>query len=145
MTQKKPPSDQPAGMADAPPPDLEALAKPEQPGADPGPAPAMDNPTEQANQLSGKELLLPAAALFAAKVAPNWQLSEAEVDGAAECYGALLDKYFGSVLNGNGPEAAALLFTLAVFIPRYNVPMKVSSGVDVAATATPDEHDAPTQ
>ena len=54
--------------------------------------------------------------LLAAKRGPHWKLSDLEAVEAARAYGDVIDKYWPDAAIG--PEAAAVLVTLAVFGPR---------------------------
>ena len=63
----------------------------------------------------------PAAAILA----PNWNLSDAEVEQLSDAYAAVMDKYMPGGLGEFGPELGAALVTVAILAPRLNRPRKL--------------------
>ena len=53
---------------------------------------------------------------------PNWNISDDEINGLAQAYGQVIDKYFPDYGQYLGPEIAALVLTAMVVAPRVNTP-----------------------
>lgn len=87
------------------------------PNAPVGPPAAPSIPTEKLCEM----LLAPCFMIFA----PNWKVSEQEVQTLAGAYGAVLDKYFPDGLGDWAPEISAVLVTAMVITPRMGKPAKV--------------------
>lgn len=84
-------------------------------------------PTEKLCEM----LLAPCFMIFA----PNWKVSEQEVQTLAGAYGAVLDKYFPDGLGDWAPEISAVLVTAMIVAPRMNKPRKVEEKKPDARTA----------
>ncbi len=66
-------------------------------------------------------------------IAPNWQITPAEVQQLAQAYAPVILKYFPDGLGDVGPELAAALVTMTVLgsrigTPRRLVPVKQEGG-----------------
>lgn len=62
-------------------------------------------------------------------LAPAWKIKVQECDMLAECYTALLDKYFPGGM-AMGPELTAAAVTLAIFAPRWGKPRVIEESAD---------------
>ncbi|WP_351001075.1 hypothetical protein [Shewanella sp. TB7-MNA-CIBAN-0143] len=78
----------------------------------------------QSAAMSGSELVFPVVSLACAVLAPSWNISDQEQAALADCYGALLDKYFPDVAESGGVEFSALIITAAILTPRLGTPRK---------------------
>lgn len=71
-----------------------------------------------------KDVLAPVLQMGFAVLAPNWQVSQPEIDQLAEVYSGLLDKYLPNGIGSYGLEVSAVMVTAAVVLPRLNTPRK---------------------
>jgi len=55
-------------------------------------------------------------------LAPNWGVRPEEVEQLTDAYVSLLSKYFPDGMGAYGVEVTAVMITLAVFVPRADVP-----------------------
>ena len=102
----------------AAPDELDALAA--EVAAD-APTPAPDAQPEP-EIMPMAELIRPTLRMVFDKAAPAWRVSDAEVKGLADVYGALIDKYFPGGVGRWGLELSALMLTFAVLGPRWGTP-----------------------
>jgi hypothetical protein len=78
-----------------------------------------------APEIPTSELLKPVLGMGFNILAPNWGVTEPEINELANAYGLLIDKYFpDGVLNSYGVEFAAIMTTFTVIAPRLNKPRK---------------------
>ncbi|MCW3173755.1 hypothetical protein [Shewanella subflava] len=75
--------------------------------------------------ISGAEIILPVVSLACGVLAPNWDIKPEEQAALADCYGALMDKYFPDMAESGGVELSALLVTAAILTPRLSTPRKL--------------------
>ncbi|MDP3859010.1 MAG: hypothetical protein Q8Q73_14755 [Stagnimonas sp.] len=68
-------------------------------------------------------------------LAPNWKVTDAEIDQLGKLYGALLDKYVPDLKTAYGLEISAVLVTAAVIGPRLMVPRHAEPKKDAPAPA----------
>jgi hypothetical protein len=61
-------------------------------------------------------------------LAPNWKMTDSEIERLSLSYGAVMDKYFPDLfteLKGQTIELKAFSDTFEVFMPRIGVPRKL--------------------
>ncbi|MGI2072630.1 hypothetical protein [Shewanella baltica] len=75
--------------------------------------------------ISAAEIILPVVSLACGVLAPNWDIKPEEQAALADCYGALMDKYFPDIAESGGVELSALLVTAAILTPRLSTPRKL--------------------
>jgi hypothetical protein len=80
----------------------------------------------EAPEPSTAEILKPVLGMGFGILAPNWQVSDSEVEQLSECYGQLVDKYFPKGVGNYGLEINAIMLTGAIVLPRLKMPRKAA-------------------
>lgn len=85
-----------------------------------------DQPTGQPEiaEPDTSEIIAPLLQMGFGVLAPNWQVSEPEIEQLSIAYGGLIDKYFPSGVGQYSVEISAVMITAAVVLPRMKTPRK---------------------
>jgi len=105
--------------------DLEALQVEVTTDMNAGPVqPQTVNPVKVDDSVT--DLLQPVLLMGFAVLAPNWQVTQPEVEQLSTAYGALIEKYFpnGKFFDEYSVEISAIMVTGMVVVPKMSLPRK---------------------
>lgn len=106
-----------------------------------------EEPTQAANdaayiepaQPETRQIVQPLLEMGFAVLAPNWGVSQPEIEQLSGAYSDLLDKYFPDGLGDHGLEINAILITGAIVLPRLRMPRK--QDIEAANDANYDQQE----